>query len=97
MLSFLYTTIRFYEVFSMIDYKKNVCDNITYLRKSHNLSRNAMSKLIHVAPSTLDNMEKGILPKYFRLNWIYRTAHVFGLDPSDMMYPMEHKETAVSD
>lgn len=75
----------------MNDYKANICANITYLRKIHNLSRNAMSKLIHVSPKTLAKMEQGIFPGQFRLAMLYRTGAAFHLDPDDLMRPLKEE------
>lgn len=78
------------------DYKKNICANITYLRKVHGISRTAMCKTLHISQKTLDLVEQGTFPRRLNFSIVYYAAEAFHTDPYHIMYTLLEK-TAVLD
>jgi len=44
----------------------NLCRNISYLRKKHNLSKSKMAKILGISVKSLNLIESGVIPS--RLN-----------------------------
>ncbi|MBR4992481.1 MAG: helix-turn-helix transcriptional regulator [Clostridia bacterium] len=78
------------------NYKEIICSNVAYLRKTHGLSRTAMSKKLHITLKTLDLLEQGIFPHRTNFGIVYYIADAFQVSVHDVMYT-RLEETAVPD
>lgn len=59
--------------------------NITWLRKTHRFSRKKMAGLLGIRPSTLRQLEKGVLPQQLDIELLFRVQEHFGISPQDLL------------
>ena len=76
-------TVREMEILD--DYPVILGKNIQYLRKQKGLSRNALAKMLGISPSTLKNLEEGVLGKLMRVSVLVKAADIFGYTPQVLL------------
>ena len=42
---------------------KHFCETVSDLRQKHGLSKTAMAKILGISPSSLNNLEDGVMPR----------------------------------
>ena len=63
------------------------CANVAYLRKSRNLTKQQMCRLMHVTPVTLNLLERGIVPPRLSSETIFFLTDAFDLTFSQLFRP----------
>lgn len=53
--------------------------NISYLRKSHNISKKKMAKILRIRIKSLNKIEKEILPPRLGVEVLFRIKNYFGV------------------
>lgn len=60
-------------------------ENITWLRKAHDLSKTEMAKLLHISVRSLNRMEQGEFPPRTNTNVLFRIQYAFGVHPAELL------------
>ncbi len=67
------------------------CENVKKLRTKNNLSKSAMARILGIMPSTLTELEHGILPDRLSCRILSRMHHYFGVEISNLFREMPNK------
>ena len=65
----------------MYDEKQRLCKNISYLRKTHDLSKKEMAQLLGISISALNRIEQGELPSRLSISILFRIQTHFRVSP----------------
>lgn len=67
-------------------------ENIKFLRIKNKLTKKEMAKIIGVGLKSLNQIEKGELPRRFTVKIFYRIYEHFGILPSKQLEPLLEKQ-----
>lgn len=59
--------------------------NVMYLRKSHNITKKEMAKILGIGINSLNKLEQGILPPRLSVKILFRAKNYFGISLSDQL------------
>jgi len=62
----------------------NLCRNISYLRKKHNLSKSKMAKILGISVKSLNLIESGVIPSRLNCDVLYRLYFHFNISIKKM-------------
>ena len=65
-----------------------VCENITHIRQTHNLSKTEMAQRLHICIASLNKIERGELPPRTTLDLFDRIEEEFGLHLLQFIKPL---------
>ena len=60
-------------------------ENITWLRKTHGLSKTEMAKLLHISVKSLNRMEQREMPPRTSAKMLFRAQDAFGIHPAVLL------------
>lgn len=60
-------------------------ENITWLRKTHGISKTEMAKLLRISVKSLNRMEQGEMPPRTSAKVLFRAQDAFGIHPSVLL------------
>ena len=58
--------------------------NMTWLRRTHGLSKKQMSKICHISIQSLNKIESGILPPKLNVDIVFHIQKHFGIPAADL-------------
>lgn len=59
----------------------NMCNNIKFLRKKHNLTKKAMAERLKISTRSLSMLEKGIIPSRLSCAFLFYVFNEFDVPP----------------
>ena len=60
-------------------------ENVTWLRKTHGLSKTEMAKLLHISVKSLNRMEQGEMPPGTSAKILFRIQDIFDIHPAELL------------
>lgn len=71
---------------------ETLAKNIKHIRKTHNISKEKMSKILNIDIATMNKIEKNIIPKELTSDIFYLLYDYFNIKPSELFSESQKKE-----
>lgn len=59
--------------------------NVAWLRRHYSFSKAKMARLLNISVWSLNNIEKGILPRKIDVSVLFHIQDLFGISPKDLL------------